>query len=1104
MNIGYAFLVVIVGMAYFVSGVPTPDEMQAEFTAGQKFYASKAYDQAIEKYDQVYKMQSRFLDDSKVIAEYGTMKCPIKDLTLYQSGNSYFQMVKDEKEKEKTAKTESDKEKAKKLSIEYVQKASDFFYRTQSYSKNEDLQQLAQNRVIESWYLVFDYERVIKECNILIEKYPNSTYVLDAMYNMGWAYYDTKRYVQSVDVFTKLLTRFPSGNLPDRALFQVGEAYFDQKKYNDAIPYYQRLVDKMRINEMTDQEIQKIQRQKLAGLADQTALDLAAKAQLKIGASYAEIGDYKQAEAAYKRVAVLFKFDKNLISEAYRRLADMYFAKNDFESTIKAYRDGINEVNDRIFQAKMQIEIARRYFDNNYFDKALTEYTNYINTYNDVALRAGFDLDKSFYYQARSYYEYGSLLIQKKENQTGQDNVTSAVKTYERVLKDYPDTDLKVVVYYNLGLAYQKVGTTEFLQKAINQYDLLLKEFPETPYRLGCYYQTAVALQEMKKYDEAIALYDKIIKEFPDDKSIYNAWFQMARCYKDNGKENEAIEPFLKVSRVNKTLFTTARLFAAQTMIKATKYQEAVTMMIDAVSDTSAIDGNYRLSQLYIMMGSACRSIAETTKDDKKLEEAITYYNKAYELNVPETHETASVYRATVYIDLNQFARAESDLKELMNSTDPNIKRNAQMRLAMISVKQKKSAQAIETYLGLYNSTQDPIEKLGFLRNLMQISFQAQDVANLTKFADMMIDSDTAEGKKPENSEFYYKEEAYYYLGDFAEKQGDFKKAVAYYLAGYKKFPNSYFSSDMLLKVGVIYLSKLNNESDALDTSAEYFSQYIKAFPNGAQAEMAHYYLGFCYYNGRRFTDAMNTFRSFYEKYPSSEFTPEAVFYYADCNYNMGNYEESIKGFNTVITKYPNHEKAEEAYFTKAWALLDLQREDEGMTTLKQLVDKYPKSKFAPQSLFSVADSYYNAQKYEDALIAYQEVLKRFPDSDVAKKIPETIAELKETIAYVEYEKAYEFFAKAREGKSDPNATLSLYRQAAAGFEIVVTKYPGTESETGSLSNMGIAYEELGEWQKAANAFDKVMKKFEASGSVSQEAFTFAKAHKDYIVANKL
>ncbi|MDP2982002.1 MAG: tetratricopeptide repeat protein [Candidatus Latescibacter sp.] len=1104
MNIGYAFLVVIVGMAYFVSGVPTPDEMQAEFSAAQKFYASKAYDQSLEKYDQVFKMQSRFLDDEKVIAEYGNLRCPIKDLTLYQSGNSYFQMAKDQKSSETTAKTDSDKEKAKKLALEYVQKASDYFTKTQDRSKVDELRAQSQNRVIETWYLINDHERVIQEGNKLIQNYPNSSYVLNAMYNIGWAYYDTKKYDQSIDAFTRLLTRFPSGNLPDRALFQVGEAYFDQKKFAEAIPYYQRLVDKMRINEMTDQEIQKIQRQKLAGLADQTALDLAAKAQLKIGASYAEVGDFKQAEAAYKRVAVLFRFDKNLISEAYRRLADMYFAKGDLESSIQAYRDAIDEVNDKIFQAKMQVEIAKRYFDNFIFDKSLTEFTNYINIYNDVALRAGFDLDKAFYYQARSFYENGSTLLRKKETQLGQDSIAQSIKTYERILKDYPESDLKAVVYYNLGLAYQKTGTPEFIQKAIDEYNLLMKEFPETPYRLGCYYQTAVGLQEMKKFDEAIGLYTKIIQEFPKDEYIHNAWFQLARCYKDAGRENEAVDPFLKVSRKDKTLFTTARLFAAQTLIKESKFQEALDAMKYAVEDTGAVDGVYRLSQFYIMMGSACRSIAEAQKDSTKLNDALTYYNKSYDLNVPETREQTSVYRATVLIDLGQYNRAESDLKELMNSTDPKIKRDAQMRLAMISVRQQKSAQAIDTYLGLYNSTQDPVEKLGFLRNLMQISFQAQDNANLTKFAAMMINSDIAEGKKPENSEFYYKEEAYYYLGIFAENQSDYKKAVEYYSDGYKKFPNSVYSSDMLIKVAAMYLTKLNTEKDALDISGDYFNQYIKAFPNTAMTEMAHYYLGFCYYNGRRFPEALNAFKSFSDRYPNSEFTAEAIYYYSDCNYNLGNYSESVNGFNAVITKYPNHEKAEEALFTKAWALLDLQREDEAMATLRQMVDKYPKSRFAAQSLFSIADSYYNAQKYEDALNTYQEVLKKYPESDVAKKIPDTINELKETVAYVEYEKAYEPFGKAREGKADPATVMGWYRQAATGFEAVILKYPGTESETGALSNVGITYEELGEWQKAADAFDKVMKKFESTGAVTQEAFTFAKAHKDYIVANKL
>jgi TolA-binding protein len=206
-----------------------------------------------------------------------------------------------------------------------------------------------------------------------------------------------------------------------------------------------------------------------------------------------------------------------------------------------------------------------------------------------------------------------------------------------------------------------------------------------------------------------------------------------------------------------------------------------------------------------------------------------------------------------------------------------------------------------------------------------------------------------------------------------------------------------------------------------------------------------------------------------------------------------------VKWFNTVISRYPNHEKAEEAYFTKAWALLDLQRVDEGIKTLEQLVDKYPKGKFAPTSLFSIADYYYNVQRFEDALKTYQEVLARYPDTDVAKKIPDTIKELSETVAYIDYEKAFTLFSQAKE-----RIDLNLYRQSAALFEEIVKKYPGTESETGSYANMGFAYEEIGEFQKAVNAYEQLMKKFESTGTVSQEAFTFARVHRDYIVANKL
>jgi len=365
-----------------------------------------------------------------------------------------------------------------------------------------------------------------------------------------------------------------------------------------------------------------------------------------------------------------------------------------------------------------------------------------------------------------------------------------------------------------------------------------------------------------------------------------------------------------------------------------------------------------------------------------------------------------------------------------------------------------------------------------------------------------MLDLDIAEGKKIEGQDFYYKEEAYFNLVLASEQQNDYLKARDYLIEGYKAFPKSYFSSDMLIKLGTYYLTveEMRTLPDAIDTAADYFNEYLKNFPNTSYSEMAHYYLGFCYYNGRRFDEAYEAFRSFAQQYPNSEFTPEAIFYYSDCQYNLGDMERAVEGFSIVLNKYPRHEKAPESIYTMAWALMDIGREAEAITALNKLVDDYPESEFTPSSLFSVADYYYNEQQYQEAIDSYQKVLDNYPESEVAAKVPDTLKELKELIAYLEYEKGYVLFAQARENNDD----LNMYRQAAEIFDRVATEYPYTESEIGAYSNMGMCYEALELWQKAVEAYDMVIQRYEEGMEVGIDAFNFANSHKNYIVADKL
>lgn len=1102
MNIGYVFLIIMAGAAYFVSGIPTPDQMIADFKYAQKFYTSGAYDQAIEKYEEVGKVESRFVDEDKVIVELGGLQYRIKDATLYQTGNSYSKMAEEELRKLKETKKDDEKDKFNKLAIEYIKKSDEYFTKTQAESDNEELKVLSQKRVIDTWYIVNDYEKVILEGRELIEKYPKSTYVQDALYNIGWAYYETKDYEKSVETFKELISRFPTGNKSDRALFQIGECLFDQKQYSDAAFNYNQLVNKMRINELTDLEIQKIQRDKLAGLTDETALDLAAKAALKVGACYANSGDYTQAAASYKRIASLFKYDKTLIYEAYSRLANMYLDKGDFNLCIQSYRDAIDEVRDKLLSAKMQVLISQRYFEGfkgkTYFENAITEYLNYVNNYSDIAARAGFNLDEAFFWLARSYHEFGVEKLNQNEKEIALSNFQLAINTFNRIFKDFPATTLTERIYFYMGMSYQEYGTDEYLKTSIETYNKILTLYPETYFKQYVYIKMAKAYKSLKDYDQAFVYYNKMLTEFPDSEQKDGVMFELARTYDEKGDAIGAVPYYLKVTRVlnkpvdDRKLFTTARLLSAQTLIQQNRDQDAIDALTYALEDTTAIESTYRLAQLYLMRANANKTV-------NNLEGALIDYTNAYNLDEPQTKQLAAVYRAGVYIDMNQFAKAETDLRELMKSSDENIKRSAQIRLAVISVRQGKSEQAIQTYLDIYNTTTNVDEKLGYLRNLVQLSAESKNWDGVQKYSRMMINNDLAEGKKPEGQNFFYKEEAYYSLANSYESMGDFKSSVQYLNEGFTKFPKSYFSSDMLLKIGVLYLTKLTNDPDALDISADYFERYIKEFPDTPNTEMAHYYLGFCYYNGRRFAEAVRVFKDFSRIYPNSEFTPEAIFYYSDGLYNLGNLQESIQGFDSMISRYPKHQKTAEALYTKSWAYLDIQKDDDAIKTFQQLLDRYPDSEFAPTAMFSIADYYYNKQQYQEAIDYYEKVLKQYPNTDVAVKVPDTLKDLKETVAYIEYEKGWTLFSQANETKD-----LNLYQQAIKIFDNIVKSYPGTESEVGAYSNMGICNEALGKWENAVKNYEQIIKIYEAGGSVSMEALNFANMHKNYIIANRL
>ena len=98
------------------------------------------------------------------------------------------------------------------------------------------------------------------------------------------------------------------------------------------------------------------------GLVDETALELAAKAEIRTATCYGKIGDYEAGVASFRRVITRFASERKLVEEAYLRLADMYEQRGDFDESVRTYREAIDISSDRSLRARIQFALQRSSF----------------------------------------------------------------------------------------------------------------------------------------------------------------------------------------------------------------------------------------------------------------------------------------------------------------------------------------------------------------------------------------------------------------------------------------------------------------------------------------------------------------------------------------------------------------------------------------------------------------------------------------------------------------------------------------------------------------------------------------------------------------------
>jgi tetratricopeptide (TPR) repeat protein len=257
--------------------------------------------------------------------------------------------------------------------------------------------------------------RVIEKCSKLLQYYPTSKWVDDALMLIGESYYYMGEYLKAERKFAELIAQFPDSEHYLEARLWLGESF---RKSND---------EDRAVRELT-------------AVADtalvQSEHAIAAKALIQVGEIETEREDYDAAIRAYQRLIDRADYDE-LKSAAQFRLAHLEEIAGDYGKAAEAYRKVGDYDPDSYTRYQSQLLYAVN-------KKKTKDY--------DEARRVLFDL-----LEDRSNFEYFpqiKLEIANLYNERG--DFESAVEAYTSVDTTYRRTDAAAKAYYQLGLLYQE------------------------------------------------------------------------------------------------------------------------------------------------------------------------------------------------------------------------------------------------------------------------------------------------------------------------------------------------------------------------------------------------------------------------------------------------------------------------------------------------------------------------------------------------------------------------------------------------------------------------------------------------------------------------
>ncbi|MEN9975720.1 MAG: hypothetical protein RLZZ282_1726, partial [Verrucomicrobiota bacterium] len=186
-------------------------------------------------------------------------------------------------------------------------------------------------------------------------------------------------------------------------------------------------------------------------------------------------------------------------------------------------------------------------------------------------------------------------------------------------------------------------------------------------------------------------------------------------------------------------------------------------------------------------------------------------------------------------------------------------------------------------------------------------------------------------------------------------------------------------SNDFFLRGKNLYDSaqtstNLETRVDDYRRASQIFAEYLTAFPNHPNAQLAWWYLGNSYYQSGQIDDAKRCFHTLLNRYGKSKWAAAAAYTLAAEHYNKAEYAFAAPMFERYAEFAAKPDERPRGHYFAGNCYRLLGRDRDATTSFKKVIDDPDGSLFAPQSKVALGLLTLKAGKSIDALALFDDV----------------------------------------------------------------------------------------------------------------------------------